>query len=106
MKRIVAVLFVVALAFTMISGCACNDDCKKCTELCQSALDKAQSIEQSCTASARAAEAAAMRAENAARRAEAAADKCEAMFKSDRAARPEKTDGSARGSWGLGPRKR
>jgi hypothetical protein len=24
----------------------------------------------------------------------------------DRAARPEKTDGSARGSWGLGPRKR
>ncbi len=80
MKRIVAVLFVVALAFTMISGCA-TDDTKKCTELCQAALDKAQSIEQSCTASARAAEAAAMRAENAARRAEAAADKAEAMFK-------------------------
>jgi len=81
MKRIVAVLFVVALAFTMMSGCCGMDDCKKCTELCQSALDKAASIEASCTASARAAEAAAMRAENAARRAEAAAEKCEAMFK-------------------------
>jgi hypothetical protein len=83
MKRIVAVLFVVALSFTMISGCCGlgGDDCKKCTELCQSALDKAQTIEASCTASARAAEAAAMRAENAARRAEAAAEKCEAMFK-------------------------
>ncbi len=81
MKRIVAVLFVVALAFTMISGCACTQDAKKCTELCQAALDKAQQIEQQCTASARAAEAAAMRAENAARRAEAAADKCESIFK-------------------------
>ncbi len=81
MKRIVAVLFVVALAFTMISGCACSNDAKKCTELCQAALDKAQAIEQQCTASARAAEAAAMRAENAARRAEAAADKCESIFK-------------------------
>ena len=82
MKRIVALLFVVALAFTMISGCCVhNRIAKKCTELCQAAMDKAQAIEQSCTASARAAEAAAMRAENAARRAEAAADKCEAMFK-------------------------
>jgi hypothetical protein len=81
MKRIVAVVFVVALAFTMISGCACTQDAKKCTELCQAAMDKAASIEQSCTASARAAEAAAMRAENAAKRAEAAADKCESIFK-------------------------
>jgi hypothetical protein len=80
MKRIVAVMFIVALAFTMISGC-CNNDAVKCQELCQSAMDKAASIEQSCTASARAAQAAAMRAENAARRAEAAAEKCEAMFK-------------------------
>ncbi len=80
MKRIVAVLFVVALAFTMISGCA-SPDAKRCTELCQAAMDKAQAIEQQCTASARAAEAAAMRAENAARRAEAAADKCESIFK-------------------------
>jgi hypothetical protein len=48
MKRIVAVLFVVALAFTMISGCACEQDCKKCTELCQSALDKAQLISLVC----------------------------------------------------------
>ena len=81
MKRIVAVLFVVALAFTTISGCCGTTDCAKCTELCQAALDKAAAIEQSCTASARAAEAAAIRAENAARRAEAAADKAEAIFK-------------------------
>ncbi len=80
MKRIMAVMMMVALAFTMISGCACGD-AKKCTELCQAALDKAQQIEQSCAASARAAEASAQRAEAAARRAEAAADKCEAAFK-------------------------
>ncbi|ABK16175.1 DUF6684 family protein [Syntrophobacter fumaroxidans] len=80
MKRIMAVLFVVALAFTMISGCCATTDCKKCADLCQAALDKAQAIEQSCTASARAAEAAAQKAEAAARRAEAAADKCEQML--------------------------
>ncbi|NSW85639.1 MAG: hypothetical protein HPY84_04860 [Syntrophobacteraceae bacterium] len=80
MKRIMAVLFVVALAFTMVSGCACTDDAKKCQELCQAALDKAQAIEQQCAASARAAEAAAQKAEAAARRAEAAADKCESIF--------------------------
>ena len=81
MKRIVALFFVVALVFTMISGCASSNDAKKCTELCQSAMDKASAIEQSCTASARTAEAAATRAENAARRAEAAAEKCESMMK-------------------------
>lgn len=78
MKRVLAVLFVVALAFTMISGCACTD--KKCQELCSTAMDKAQSIEQQCTSSARAAEAAAQKAEAAARRAEAAADKAESIF--------------------------
>ncbi|MGA2937230.1 MAG: hypothetical protein ABSF52_09050 [Syntrophobacteraceae bacterium] len=78
MKRIVAVLFVVALAFTMIPGC-CGT--KATTDTYATCMDKCQSIEQSCTASARAAEASAMRAENAARRAEAAAEKCEAMFK-------------------------
>jgi hypothetical protein len=81
MKRIMAVMMMVALAFTMISGCACGNDAKKCTELCQAAMDKAQQIEQSCAASARAAEASAQRAEAAARRAEAAADKCEQAFK-------------------------
>lgn len=80
MKRIVAVLFVVALAFTMIPGC-CGMKKEATTDTYSSCMDKCQSIEQSCTASARAAEAAAMRAENAARRAEAAAEKCEAMFK-------------------------
>jgi outer membrane murein-binding lipoprotein Lpp len=78
MKRMLAVLAMVALAFTMISGCA---DVQKCNDLCQSALDKAAQIEQSCAAGARAAEASAQRAEAAARRAEAAADKCEQYFK-------------------------
>jgi len=82
MKKILAVLFVVAFAFTIAGCCGVGEsDCAKCKELCQSALDKAQSIEASCTASAKAAGDAAMRAENAARRAEAAAEKCEAMFK-------------------------
>jgi len=81
MKKILAVLFVVAFAFTIAGCCGLEGDCAKCKELCQSALDKAQSIEASCTASAKAAGDAAMRAENAARRAEAAAEKCEAMFK-------------------------
>jgi cytochrome c biogenesis protein ResB len=78
MKRIMATFFVVAMAFTMISGCACTDN--KCQELCQQAMDKAAAIEQQCTAAARAAEAAAQRAEAAARRAEAAADKAESIF--------------------------
>ena len=80
MKRVIAVLFVVAFAFTMVSGCACTQDAKKCTELCQAALDKAQQVEQSCANYAKQAEAAAMKAEAAARRAEAAADKCENIF--------------------------
>ena len=80
MKRIIAVLFVVAFAFTLVSGCACTQDAKKCTELCQAALDKAQQVEQSCANYAKQAEAAAMKAEAAARRAEAAAQKCEDIF--------------------------
>ncbi|GKT06771.1 hypothetical protein [Desulforhabdus sp. TSK] len=80
MKRILAILCVVALAFTMVSGCACSKDAKKCTEMCATAMDKAQAIEQQCSASARAAEAAAQKAEAAARRAEAAADKAESIF--------------------------
>lgn len=79
MKRLMAALFVVAFAFSIV-GCCNQADIKKCQELCQGAMDKAQAIEQSCTASAKAAEAAAMKAEAAARRAEAAADKAEAIF--------------------------
>lgn len=79
MKRMMAVLFAVALAFTMVTGCA-SQDAKKCSELCQSALDKAQAVENQCTSAARAAEAAAQKAEAAARRAEAAADKAESIF--------------------------
>ena len=80
MKRVLAVLFVVALAFTTMAGCCNMDEVKKCQELCSQALDNAKAIEQSCSASARAAEAAAGRAEAAARRAEAAADKAESIF--------------------------
>ena len=80
MKRIMAVFFVVALAFTMVSGCCNTQEVKKCQELCQQALDNAKAIEQSCSASAKAAEAAAAKAEAAARRAEAAADKAESIF--------------------------
>ena len=80
MKRVIALLFVVAFAFTLVSGCACSQDAKKCTELCQAALDKAQQVEQSCANYAKQAEAAAMKAEAAARRAEAAAQKCEDIF--------------------------
>ena len=80
MKRVLAVLFVVALAFTMVSGCCNMNEVKKCQELCQSALDNAKVIEQNCANAARAAEAAAAKAEAAARRAEAAADKAESIF--------------------------
>jgi outer membrane murein-binding lipoprotein Lpp len=80
MKRILAVCFVVALAFTSFYGCCDPAQVKKCTELCQSANDKAAALEQQCAANAKAAEMAAARAEAAARRAEAAADKAESIF--------------------------
>ncbi len=80
MKRVLAVLFAVALAFTMVAGCASTQDVKKCQDMCAMAMDKAQATEQQCAASARAAEAAAQKAEAAARRAEAAADKAESIF--------------------------
>jgi hypothetical protein len=80
MKRILAVLFVVAFAFTLVSGCACTQDAKKCTELCQDAMTKLDSVQKSCQDAAMKADQAAARAEAAARRAEAAADKCENIF--------------------------
>ncbi len=80
MKRVLAVLFVVALAFTMVSGCASTQDVQKCQEMCSTAMNKAQTIEQQCATNARAAEAASQKAEAAARRAEAAADKAESIF--------------------------
>jgi len=80
MKRILAICFVVALAFTSIYGCCSPSEVKKCQELCQAANDKAAAIEQQCAQNAKAAEAAAAKAEAAARRAEAAADKAESIF--------------------------
>ncbi len=86
MKRVVAVLFIVAL----MSGCAYTDDCKRCTELCQAAVDKAAAVEQTCTSSLKASEAAAMKAENAARRAEKAADRAEAILNQHVKGKPHK----------------
>jgi hypothetical protein len=74
MKRILAFLFVVAMSFTMIAGCACVP--KDCPPACMEAIDALRA--QPCDASA--CEAAAARAEAAAARAEAAADKAESIF--------------------------
>jgi hypothetical protein len=80
MKRVIAVLFVIALAFTMISGCASLQDVKKLQADTQAALDRAQSIEQKCAADAQSAAASARRAEDAANKAEAMAQKCQSIF--------------------------
>ncbi|HAA05627.1 MAG TPA: hypothetical protein DCZ69_16275 [Syntrophobacteraceae bacterium] len=80
MKRIIAVVFVIALAFTMISGCASIQEVKKLQADTQAALDRAQSIESKCAADAQSAAASARRAEDAANKAEAMANKCESIF--------------------------
>jgi hypothetical protein len=77
MKRILSGLFVIAMAFTMISGCACG---QKAAVADTGATDRCGQLVEQCASSARAAEAAAQRAEAAARRAEAAADRAEKMF--------------------------
>lgn len=75
MKKIIAVLFLVAFAFNL-AGCACMSK-PECPEPC---LERIQALEAKCAADMRAIEAAVARAEAAARRAEAAADKCESIF--------------------------
>ncbi len=80
MKRLLAVLFVVALAFTMVSGCATTQEVQRCQEMCAMAMDRAQAAESKADAAVLAAEASAQKAEAAARRAEAAANKAESIF--------------------------
>lgn len=80
MKRAVALLFVVALVFTMISGCASTKEIQTLQDQTNQALQRAQAAEQECQSSAQAAEAAANRAEAAADKAEAMANKVEAIF--------------------------
>jgi hypothetical protein len=80
MKRVIAVLFVIALSFTMLSGCCSLQECKKVQADTQAALDRAQAIEQKCAADAQSAAASARRAEDAANKAEAMANKCESIF--------------------------
>jgi hypothetical protein len=75
MKRTMALLFVVAMAFTMIAGCACGTDAP-CPKACLQAIEAIKA--QPCDA--RDCIAAAQRAEAAAARAEAAANKAESIF--------------------------
>ena len=77
MKRILALLFVVAMAFTVMAGCACN----KCPQECLNAIDqRVSALEGKYQTDVAAAQAAAQKAEAAAQRAEAAADRAEAIF--------------------------
>ncbi len=80
MKKLLSVFFVVALALTMISGCADTAKIKALQDTTDQALARAQAAEQQCQASAAAAEAAARRAEAAASKAEAMANKVEQIF--------------------------
>lgn len=80
MKRIMAVLFVIALAFTMVSGCASTKEVKMLQDQTQQALDRAQAVEAKCNQDAQAAANSARRAEDAANKAEAMANKCESIF--------------------------
>jgi hypothetical protein len=80
MKRILALCFVVALAFTVISGCASTKEIQQLQQQTNAALQQAQAAQQECQASVENAEAAASRAEAAADRAEAMANKVESIF--------------------------
>lgn len=80
MKRVMSLLFVVAMAFTMFAGCASTDEIKKLQADTNTALAAAQAAQQQCQASAQSAESAARRAEAAASKAEAMAAKVEQIF--------------------------
>lgn len=77
MKRIMAMFFVMALGFTMISGCCTM---KECPDVCLQAMDQKIDMIKNQPCDASACEAAAQRAEAAANRAEAAANKAESIF--------------------------
>ena len=77
MKRILALLFVVAMAFTVMAGCACNQCPQECLDIIDQRISGLDGKYQTDVA---AAQAAADRAEAAAQRAEAAADRAEAIF--------------------------
>jgi len=76
MRRVMAVLFVIALAFTMISGCACVKEQKAC----QASQDACAALEKKCAADAQAAANSARQAADSAAKAEAMANKCESIF--------------------------
>ena len=80
MKRVLSLLFVAAMAFTMFAGCADTAQIKKLQDDTNAALARAQAAEQQCVSAAQSAEAAARRAEAAASKAEAMAAKVEQIF--------------------------
>ncbi len=80
MKRMLALLFVVALSFTVISGCASQSAVKQLQADQDMMMQRLDALEQKQMDAAKDCEAAARRAETAADRAEAMADKCESIF--------------------------
>jgi len=80
MKRMLALLFVVALSFTVISGCASQSAVKQLQADQDAMMQRLDALEQKQIDTAKDCEDAARRAEAAADRAEAMADKCESIF--------------------------
>jgi hypothetical protein len=80
MKRILAILFVIALAFTMISGCADMKTCKSYADKAAQSADQCAALEKKCAADAQAAANSARQAADSAAKAEAMANKCESIF--------------------------
>lgn len=80
MKRMLALLFVVALSFTVISGCASQSAVKQLQADQDAMMQRLDAVEQKQIDTAKDCEDAARRAEAAADRAEAMADKCESIF--------------------------
>jgi outer membrane murein-binding lipoprotein Lpp len=79
MKRMLALLFVVALSFTVISGCASQSAVKQLQADQDAMMQRLDALEQKQIDTAKDCEDAAKQCEDAARRAEAAADRAEAM---------------------------
>ncbi|MDY6909257.1 MAG: hypothetical protein SWC40_04835 [Thermodesulfobacteriota bacterium] len=80
MKRMLALLFVVALSFTVISGCASQSAVKQLQADRDAMMQRLDAVEQKQIDTAKDCEDAARRAEAAADRAEAMADKSESIF--------------------------
>ncbi len=80
MKRILAIVFVAALACTMLSACASKSDLDRVQATQNQILQRLSTLEQSQADMAQSAQDAARRAEAAADKAEAMAHKTESIF--------------------------